>query len=548
MKKYLSYLSVFLLSVFIISSCSADRTREDKVAAMINKVDSPFLVVSMTPQNLMDKSGILDGVLPFTYELILGFFIDEAVTGIDYNTKSQIIVGKGESFQPSFYGVFKVKDEKKFIELIEKEANAKIVEKEGMKTAIKESDGYALVWNEEFAVISNIPIDIMAMLSGKGGNGGEKTVNKIIELIKAADEGEVSSTYADFLKKDADVGMYFDGKGLYAYMQDMLGEEGGDLEKMRETYEGISSEIYLNFNDGSIDFEFVNHLSDKVKESFSFMQEKGVEGELLSYGNSPDPILIGGYNIDFLKFFEYVEAQMEEEAYTEFEEEFEAIGLSMDDVKSALTGQLIYMIDRVIEIEETIDYGYGEPYTYTTPVPMFGVALKVSNISVIEGLLADSLKLPNGMYTTGAAYMVLDGDILFVSNDSAWTSKVITKTTSKIGKGADVIAANPFAMFIDFTSLAQMQGMKDVAPFINLFTQFSGGASLEGGKFSFVMKDGSKNSLRAITEVVAAELDRMEKEMNKELESELEEAVTGGLDELEEGLEQLEEELDGKSN
>lgn len=521
-----------VLTVYFFSGCSAERTREDKVAAMINKVESPFLVVSTTPQNLMDKSGIMDGVLPFTYELILGFFIDEAVTGIDYSVKSQIIIGKGESFQPSIYGIFKVKDDKKFVDLIEKEANASIVEKEGMKTAIKESDGYALVWNDEFAVISTIPFDFMAMLNGKGGNGGEKTVNKIIELIKAADDGEINTTYADFLKKEADVAMYYDGKGMYAYMQEMLGEEIGDLEKMRETYEGMSAEIYLNFNNGSIDLEFVNHLSDKLKETMSFMQEKGIEGKLLSYGNSPNPIMVGGYNVNFAKFFDYLEAQMAEDAYADFEQEVEGIGLTMDDVKSSMTGEVIYMIDRVVEIEETIDYGYGEPYTYTTPVPMFGVALKIANISVIQGLLADSLKMPNGMYHMGDAYVALDDDVLFASNDSAWTSKIVAKSGAKIGNAADVIAANPFAMFIDFASLGQMNGMKDAAPFINLFTQFSGGASLEGGKFSFVMKDGSKNALRAITEVMAVELDRMEKEMNRELESELEEAVSGELDDV----------------
>jgi hypothetical protein len=122
--------------------------------------------------------------------------------------------------------------------------------------------------------------------------------------------------------------------------------------------------------------------------------------------------------------------------------------------------------------------------------------------------------------------------------------KLMTKSTSKITKGLDVIAANPFGLFVDFASMAEMKGMKDVAAFMKLFSEFSGGASLEGGKFSFKLIDASKNSLRAITEVVAAELDRMEKEMNKELESELEEAVTGGLDDLEAEMEKFEDEVE----
>jgi hypothetical protein len=537
MKKSILFLAAGIFAVLFFVGCSAERTREDKVAAMINKIDSPFLVASMTPQNLMDKSGILDGVLPFTYELILGFFIDESVTGIDYSVKTQIVVGKGESFQPSMYGIFKVKDEGKFVELIEKEANATIVEKEGMKTAIKTTDGYALVWNEEFAVISNIPIDFMAMLSGTGGDGGEKTVNKLIEIIKSADKGDIHTTYADFLKKDADLSMYYDGKGMYAFLMDMMGQNGGeDIEKMRETYEGVSSEFYLNFNEGSIDLDFTNHLSDVLKEKMTFMGEKGVENNLLNYGNSSDPILTGGYNMDFSKFFEFLKSQMEDDVYRDFEEDVEESGLTVEDVKSALGGQFVYIIDHIVEFEELVDYGYGDPYTYTNTMPMFGLVMSVSNASIIQAVLADSLKLPNGIYQMGDAFLALDGNVLFASNDSAWASKVQSKNTTKITMGTDVIAANPFALYMDFTKLSQSNGMKEVAGFFQIFENFSGGANLEGGNFSMKMKDASKNSLRVLTEVVAAELDRQEKSMNRELESELENAVQEGLEELEESL------------
>ncbi|MBI3135285.1 MAG: hypothetical protein HYZ14_11480 [Bacteroidetes bacterium] len=537
MKRKISLLLASVLSIYFFAGCSAERTREDKVSAMINKVESPFIVVSMTPQNLMDKSGVMDGVLPFTYELVLSFFIDEAVTGIDYGVKSQIVIGKGESFQPAFYGIFKVKDEKKFVDLIEKEANATIVEKEGMKTAIKESDGYAVVWNEEFAVISNIPVDFMAMLSGTGGNGGEKTVNKLVEIIKSADDGEINQTYADFLKKESDLSMYYDGKGFYGFLEEMMGEEIGDVAQMKETYEGITSEMYLNFKDGAISLDFTNHLSDKVKESMSFIQGKGVSDKLLSYGNSANMVMTGAYNVDFAKFFEYIEGQMGEDVYSDMEEELAAMGLTTEDVKSAMSGEFVYMIDRVVEMEETLDFGYGEPYVSRTTIPMFAVALGISNAGPVQKLLADSLKLPNGSYKMGDAYVVMDGDVLFASNDSAWTNKVLTKSTSAVTKGKDLLTANPFAMFVDFTSLAQMEGLNDAEPFVKLFTEFSAGGNLEGGSFNFNLADASKNSLRVITEMVAAELDRMEKEMNKELESELEDAVMEGLNELEESVE-----------
>jgi len=532
MKKKISLLFATVLSIYFFTGCSAERTREEKVSAMINKVESPFLVVSMTPQNLMDKSGVMDGVLPFTYELVLSFFIDEAVTGIDYGTKTQVVVGKGESFQPSVYGIFKVKDEKKFVELIEKEANATIVKKDGFRTAIKESDGYAVVWNDEFAIISNIPIDIMAMLSGKSGGGGDKTVTKLIDIIKNADEGEVNLTYSDFLKKEADLSVYYDGKGFYGFMEDMMGEEAGDMAPMKSTYEGISSEMYLNFNNGSITLDYINHLSDSLKQSLSFVQEKGVSDKLLSYGNSANMVMTGAFNIDFAKFFEYAEDQMGEDANQNMHDELARVGLTVEDVKSAMSGEFVYMIDRVIEIEETMDFGYGEPFVSKITVPMFAVALGVKDAAPVQRLLADSLKLPNGTYKMGDAYVMLDGDVLFASNDSSWTNKVLSKTTTAVSKGKDILSGNPFAMYVDFVALSQMKGLNDAEPFVKLFNEFTASGNLDAGAFAFNLSDNSKNSLRIITEMIAAELDRMEKGSNQELESELEDAVMQGLDSI----------------
>jgi len=537
MKRTIKLLIVSVLSLYFITGCSADRTREDKAAAMIGKIDSPFFVVSMTPQNLMDKSGILDGVLPFTYELVLAFFIDESVSGVDYSVKTHIVVGKGESFQPNFYGIFKVKDEKKFVDMIEKEANADIVEKDGFKTAVKESDGYAVVWNEEFAIISNIPMDFAAMLNGTSGGGGEKTVNSLIEIIKAGDDGEVNATYAAFLNKDADLSMYYDGKGFYGYLSSMMGEASEDVEKMKDTYEGITSEIYINFNDGSIDIEFINTLSDKLKDQLSFIADKGVSGNLLTYANSPTPILIGGYNFDIPKFFEYFETQLSEDAYSEMEKDINEMGLTMDEVKTALTGEIVYMIDRIESVETTMDYGYGEPYTYTAQTPMFGMVIGVSNPAVFQKVLVDSLKLPNGAYQMGEAIVVLDGNVLFMTNDSTWSNKVIAKTTSTASKGADVLAANPFAFYVDFASMSTMEDLNDVEAYVKLFTEFSGGLNLDGGKFTFKMVDASKNALRLITETVSAELTRLEVKSNESMEAELEEAFLEGLDSLNEDLE-----------
>lgn len=529
MKKIIKIVAVFCLSALMVT-CGKERTREEKVSAIINKVDSPFVVMSMTPQNLMDKSGVLDGVLPFTYELILSFFIDESVTGIDYTVKSQIVVGNG-NLEPSFYGIFKIKDESKFKELIEKEANATITEKEGFKTAAKEGDGYAVVWNEEFAIISNIPMDIFAMLNGTGGNQGDKTINKLIDLMKAAEDGEINTTYAEFLNKPADLSIYYDGKGLYNYLKNMLGQNADELEPVKESIEGLSAEAFLNFNEGEISFELINHLSDKLKTDLAFIQDKGVSEQLFNYANGKEPFFVGSYNIKFKDFFEFVERQSGEDGLEDMEYELANVGLSIDQVKKALSGEFVYMIDGMKEVVTVYDEGTEYEFSVTEPMPVFGIAMGVSDVSVINILLADSLKLPNGTYQMDKAFLCLKDNVLFASTDSSWTNRIASNNGTSIKENKDLYASKPIAMFMDFSKLAGF-GDEEITTFFKVFNQFKGSADMNGGLFTMSLHDKSKNSLRVLTELVANELDKMEKSMNQELEDELESAVQEGLDQL----------------
>ena len=233
MKRFGKLLIVSVLSVLLVG-CGKDRTREEKVSAMIDQVNSPFLIVNVNLQNLMDKSEVMkEGTLPFTYYQVISFFLAAELTGIDYDTDAQLVVSEGKAFLPNFYGIFKIKDEKLFKTLLEEEANATIQEKDGMQYAIKESEQYCLVWNDEFAVISNIPIDFASLLSGGSGKEGQKMVDKNIEMIKSAKKGELNTDYVDFLSKDADLAMLYDGKGVYSYMSAMSMEDNEALEQMK---------------------------------------------------------------------------------------------------------------------------------------------------------------------------------------------------------------------------------------------------------------------------------------------------------------------------
>ena len=115
--KKISILLALSLLVAISTACKTEQTRQEKVSVIINKIDSPFFIATLTPQNIIDKSGATDGVLPFTYETLVGFFMLEEETGIDNNTQVQLIAGKGSGIGvPNMYAIFKVSDQVKFDE------------------------------------------------------------------------------------------------------------------------------------------------------------------------------------------------------------------------------------------------------------------------------------------------------------------------------------------------------------------------------------------------------------------------------------------------
>ncbi len=521
-----SFLVIAVLAISFVS-CKADRTREDKVAAIIDKVDSPFLVINAVPGDLIEKSGALDGALPFTQEMLLSFFIDEEVTGVDYDTDIQIVIGKGPSFAPNFYGIFKLKNEAAFIELLEVEANGEIKEKDGFKYIAKESDQYVIVWNEEFVIASNIPIDLAAMMSGGSSNSGMKAVDASIALISAAEDGEVNEDYKTFLQNESDIALHFSGAGFYEYMVEMSMGEVEELEANRENIEGVNTDMFLNFNDGSINMQFLSDLSDKVKEEMGFLKDSQVDSKLLSYGNSSEPIMTMVYNTEFEKALDYIKEQTPSHEYEEFEEEASEMGISIEDVKSALTGEILIVIDRVEIVEEEIDWGYGEPYISKVPTPIFAIVLSVSDESLLTQMLSASDTVMDGVVKNGDAYMVMNDNILFSTNDSLWAAKVVENNTVQINDAAGVLSSEPIGVFVDFLSLAKMDDLDDAAIFVEMLKDARASGDMSEFNFSFTFKDASKNALRILTETIAnlgngngnEEYDALEAELEAAAES-----------------------------
>ncbi len=528
MKKRKINWSVLLLALFVTGfvSCTAERTREEKVAAIIGKIESPFFIINTTPGNIIEKSGATDGALPYTQEMLLGFFIDEEVTGVDYDVDVQVVMGRGGGFTPNFYGIFKLKNEVAFKELLETEANAEIKEKDGYQYVLKEGDSYVIVWDEEFAIATSIPMDISAMFSG-GSKEGMKTVDKTIALIEAAEEGEVNEMYKAFLENDADISMRFEGKPFYGYLEDVSMGMNEELEDSRENIEDINSDLFVNFNNGSIDLNWIGNLSERLKEQFGFLGEGPVDSRLLAFGNSEDPMFTMVYNIDLEKGLDYTKEQMSELEYNDLEEELSKMGVSIDLAKAGLTGDILFVVDRVEMKTEIIDWGYGEPYESNEPTPIFGAVFGIEDLDALTDLmeLSDSLG-DDGVLKMGDAYLVISDDILFSTNDSLWALKVENGMASTIADKGDVLSSEPFGMFLDFAKVAGMDELDEAEVVVRELKSLKGSGNINEINISLIMQDDTKNALRILTEKVGSLTEEQGSgEEYEQLREELEEAA-----------------------
>jgi len=564
---------ILIVSTLLLTivGCSSDRTREQKVSAMIGEIEKPYIVANLSLQNLMDKSAVMEeGTLPFTYYQVISFFLDKKLTGIDYNTKIQAVAGEGESFIPNFYGIFKIEDEKLFAELVEVEANAEVKEKEGMKYVVKEKEMYCMVWKDDIAIISNIPMDLMSMLMGGGDGQGEKMIDKNIAIIKAAEEGEVDEEWVEFLNKDSDIAIHYDGEAGYSYALDMAVDNREEVEEMRDVIEGISLEMFIDFNNGSMDITFESDLSEDLLAELSFIGKEGVNKSMFSYGKTAKPMMSGAYKVELNGMFEYFKANSEE-GYDEMVENVEKAGFVFDEIKGALTGEFVYMVDGIEQKEEVIDFGYGESFTHKETVGLFGIVVGLSDKSILEKMMQDMMMasleladadysqeqgvqpelnvLPNGIVQIDDAYIYLGDDVLFASNDSAWANKIASGNGVKIDNPEGILNSNPFAMLAKFDGLSEMEGMDDEAKaYADIFSRFTGSLNVESGKFSLKLKDKSENSLKIIMAAVGSALADFEKMSNPAMDAELEEALNETLEklgeEIEEGVDEALDKLD----
>ncbi len=540
MKKLSKVLAIIVLTS-VMFSCGQKRTYQEKVSAMVSKVKAPFLIGSLNLQNLIDKSAVNeDGVLPYTYQTLTSFFLQEEGTGVDYDENIKIVLAKGPML-PNMFAFFKIQDQSLFKEMIKAELNAKIKDKDGTNYFIKDKEGYVVAWQDETAIVANIPFDIKAMFSGNADDG-HKTLNRMITLFEAADEGKINKDYQTFLTKNNDINLFLMPDSLVDYVNQMnpLKKKNAKDETFKDL-EGSKIEITVNFENGQAVLESNMSFSDDFLAKINFIKNKGVDAKYLQFGKTEHPVLSYSFNVDLEKYLAFVDEFSKGDLLPDINSNLSKYGLSTDDIIKAFKGEVLVMMDGFKIESKVIDYGFGEPFEEQHVEPLIGAVIGLKNSAILTDLFANAQPVTETIMKLDNYFVVTKEDVLFLSNDSLWAVTVANNQTKTIQTN-QVITQQPIASFTDFSNQSVAQYFKtqgyDPTTILESIVMFT---TVNQSKITVNLKDKSQNSLKVLVKFYSDMMADYEAKQNEEMEKILDQEI---LDNLSEGIENLDSTLD----
>lgn len=538
MKNFKVIVALFVVNLFLFS-CNSERSRQDKVSTMISTIKSPFFITTLTPQNLIDKSGVENGVLSYTEQTFFSFFTSSENTGIDNEEQVQIIAGKGSGMTPDVYSIFKLNNAAKFESLIKKELGADVKEKDGFKYFVYDNY-YVIAWQGEFAVGCNTTIDFKTMFNGKGSSNS-KTINKCITVLKAGSEGTLNTDYNDFLSKDNDISTYFDAKNTFAYLKSMKVLNTTEVKKYEEKYGDITHESAVNFEKGKITFDQDFILTDVLKKELGFIQDNGIDTDLFKYGKSETPMASYSINVNSIKALDYLKSEMNERELNQLTHELNKTGLTIDELAESFSGQVLIMIDGVTTKSELIDFGYGEPFETKSNEPIMGAVFGIKDKSIFDKLPENVTVSQNGLMSfEDQMFGYLTEEVFFISNDSIWATSVMNGNTVEIEQKEE-LTNNPYGFYATNDLEKNKQLLEGDMQIAALFTKMYGFANLDNSKLTLELKNTTDNALKVIATYLSKVGHEMELEQNEEMESLLDEEIS---EEVEDIVKEVEEALE----
>jgi hypothetical protein len=531
MKKVL-YSAIIIILIFSMTSCGKERSRQEKIAAMIGQVKTPFLITSLTPQNLIDKSGVNeDGVLPYTYQTLTSFFLQEEGTGIDNDEAIQIVLAKGP-MTPNVYAFFKVQDNALFKEMVKAELNANIKEKEGVNYFIKDKDAYVVAWQDDMALVGNIPFDLNSLFSGNS-NGGAKTLNRLIVLLNAADEGNIKPEYESFLKKEDDINMYVMIDSLMAYIEEInpLKSKQKKADKPFKDLEGTKIELAVNFENGKTVFYSNVNYSKALEKKIDFLNGSKFNSKFFNYGKTENPLFSYSVNVDLKKYIHFLNEFSNQDAVNSLNSNFKKYNLTINDLPKIFTGEMLILVDGYNVKKQMVDYGFGEPSEDINVEPFYGLVIGLKNKKELKKLLMEASPITDDILKYEDIFILIQDDVLFASNDYLWVEQALNQQTKTVAINTTMINEHPFTFYANIahqSTVAYFDATQDIKP-SNIIEKIEGFADKSEAELIMYFKDNTQNSLRVMVKFLSDSFIDEEEQAHQDMQKILDQEILDNL-------------------
>ena len=537
-RRFLGQILIVGFVAMVVSCGHSKMDRKDKVASIIGALNDPFIGVTFTPQVLIDKSGMNEGALPFTYQAFAAFFMSEEKTGIDNEAQIQIVVENSGGMVPNGFAFIPLKNSDKFKVLVEKELGAKVQEKDGAYYFRKDEDNYVVAWKDDLAIISNIPLSLDNLFS-KGTNESKKVAVRLVNLLNEVSKKNLNKEFRAFFDTDDDFKMYANGQSAYNVIDGMRFISKKDKNELKSLLSGTTIQSALNFENGSIEFDGNFALADSLQAYFDVLNDGGVDDDMLAYGLSDSPIMAMSMNLSPKNFVRLLKKQRQIMDTDGLEKELKSMDLTLDDLENMFSGQVVIIMDGLDSTVSSFSNFDGSTEDYKNYQPKMAVIIGLKDAKKVQELMSLSNSEGIDSNRIDDMYFHFDNNKLILVSNSDWLAAVQNNKTVKLNNGN--LTENSVGMYLNTNMDNKLDlDMKELELIQKEMIEMVAKVTDKGVKLSIKLKDANKNALRTILERMVEEFEKQEKYNNPNIEDLLNDELIESIGkEVEAGVEEV---------
>ncbi len=513
-----------LMGTMLFVSCKENLNHKDRVAAIIGKLDSPFLMGTFVPENLIDKAGLKEGALPFVQQTVASFFMKEEKTGINNKEQVQFVMAKGEGSFPQAYVFIPLKNAEKFKKLVQTELSAEVQEKDGAYYFRKDADNYLVVWKEDLAIVSNIPISLENILSS-GGISSKKAALSIVNLMNQAATSDIAPTYRSFMDKTGDIQMYMHGQNAYNMVKEIRFFPSKYKRQLKTLLLGSTVESEMNFENGAITLKSNHLLSDSLNAYLEVLKDGGISNDILAFGFTDNPIMAFSMNMNPTKILKLMDETDMQDYTVNMSEKLKNNGISKEDIAAFSTGEVLFILDGYKKIEQSENLKNMQDLKVNFAM-VYGVKDTAVARMVMQKMLADS-----SMTDKDEIFMTIKNNYLISSNSKTWIEKINNNEGVSLKNLKTELTVHPIGMYINSVLLGKFPQEKELDKAMRNVSKVIFDFNKNSSNLTIKMKDENKNALRIIVEKVVEEMLKAELNSNSDVQAIIEQEMLEGINE-----------------